>query len=59
MDNLCMLKTVVNGWKDLTLDSVSYIMQCGDKKLVSNANNLGLSLGVVLTAVVLLFTSFH
>jgi len=40
MDNVCMLMTVVNSWKDITLDTVDYRMQCGEKKVASNANIL-------------------
>jgi len=29
-DNLCMLKSVVNSWTNLTIDKVRYTMKCGD-----------------------------
>lgn len=29
-DNLCMLKSVVNSWSDLTIDKVKYTMKCQD-----------------------------
>ena len=29
-DNLCMRKSVVNAWSDLTIDKVSYTMKCAD-----------------------------
>jgi len=59
MDNVCMLQGVVNSWKDLTLNNVSYSMQCGDQKTVSKANILRYSLGIVFSVTVLLFTSVY
>ena len=29
-DNLCMLKSVVNSWENLTIDKVNYTMKCND-----------------------------
>jgi len=55
-----MLKTVVNSWSDLTLDEVSYSMQCGDNNnSVSDANILRQSVGIVLTVSILLYTSIY
>ena len=37
MDNVCMLQSVVKSWKEVTLDAVSYSMQCADQKTASKA----------------------
>ena len=40
-DNLCMLKSIVNSWAELTIDKVRYTMRCGDyQQAVSSAKIL-------------------
>jgi hypothetical protein len=59
-DNVCMLKSVVNSWSDLTLDDVAYTMSCGaDQNSVSGAKILSETVGIVLTVSVLFYTSLY
>ena len=40
-DNLCMLKSVINSWGELTIGEFKYTMKCMDhQKVVSSANYL-------------------
>ena len=59
-DNLCMLKSVVNSWGDLTIENVKYTMKCGDQqKAVSSANFIKQSIGIYLSATALFFTCIY
>jgi hypothetical protein len=59
-DNVCMLKSVVKSWGDLTLDGVAYAMSCeSDRNSVSGAKILSQSVGIVLTFSVLLYASLY
>ena len=59
-DNLCMLKSVVNSWAELTIDKVRYTMKCGDyQQAVSSAKILKQSVGVFLSTTSLFFICIY
>lgn len=59
-DNVCMLKSVVNSWNNLTLQGVTYKIQCGsNQNLISEANILRKSVGIVLSVSILLYSSLY
>lgn len=55
-DNLCLLKTVVHSWSDLTLNTVNYKMQCEDEKnSISAAAVLQKSIAIILCSLAILY----
>jgi len=60
LDHVCMIKSVVNSWSNLTLDGVTYNMWCdGAQNSVSGAKILRQSVGIVLAVSVLIYTSLY
>jgi len=59
-DNVCMLKSVVNSWNNLTLEGVTYKIQCSsNQNSVSGANILRQSVGIVLSVSILFYSSLY